>query len=102
MVSRRSLLAAICLTTLALLGCSSGGSSSGSPSGSGSGAPAAAPKPGKELLLFGWSEYVPESLIDGFTKETGIEVHYETYASNEEMLSKLLAGGTTYDLIQPT
>jgi spermidine/putrescine transport system substrate-binding protein len=29
-------------------------------------------------------------------------VHYETYASNEEMLSKLLAGGSNYDLIQPS
>ncbi len=45
-----------------------------------------------ELNLFAWSEYVPQSVIDGFTKETGIKVNYETYSSNEEMLSKLLAG----------
>ncbi|EIP98688.1 spermidine/putrescine-binding periplasmic protein [Opitutaceae bacterium TAV1] len=54
-----------------------------------------------ELNLFGWSEYVPESVIDGFTKETGIKVNYETYASGEEMLAKVLAGGVAYDLIQP-
>lgn len=60
------------------------------------------PKPGKELNLFAWSEYVPQEVLDGFTKETGIKVNYETYASNEEMLSKLLAGGTKYDLIQPS
>jgi spermidine/putrescine transport system permease protein len=70
--------------------------------GSGSAAPAPAPKAGKELNLFAWSEYVPQDVIDGFTKETGIKVNYETYASNEEMLSKLLAGGTKYDLIQPS
>jgi spermidine/putrescine transport system substrate-binding protein len=41
-------------------------------------------------------------VIDGFTKETNIEVNYEAYASNEEMMSKLLAGATKYDLIQPS
>lgn len=56
----------------------------------------------KELNLFAWSEYVPQTVIDGFTKETGIKVNYETYASNEEMLSKLLAGATAYDLVQPS
>jgi spermidine/putrescine transport system substrate-binding protein len=54
------------------------------------------------LNLFCWSEYVPQDVIDGFTKETGIKVNQENYASNEEMLSKLLAGGSKYDLIQPS
>jgi len=56
----------------------------------------------KELNLFAWSEYVPQSVIDGFTKETGIKVNYETYASNEEMLAKLVSGAQRYDLIQPS
>jgi spermidine/putrescine-binding protein len=56
----------------------------------------------KELNLFAWSEYVPQEIIDAFTKETGIKVSVESYASNEEMLAKLLAGGGTYDLIQPS
>lgn len=55
----------------------------------------------EQLNLFAWSEYVPQKVIDGFTKETGIKVNYETYASGEEMLSKLLAGGAAYDLVQP-
>jgi spermidine/putrescine transport system substrate-binding protein len=54
-----------------------------------------------ELNLFAWSEYVPQTVIDGFTKETGIKVNYETFASGEEMLAKLLGGGASYDLIQP-
>jgi spermidine/putrescine transport system substrate-binding protein len=56
----------------------------------------------KELNLFAWSEYVPEAVIKGFETETGIKVNYETYASNEEMLSKLLAGAAQYDLVQPS
>src|SRR5262245_63159822 len=55
-----------------------------------------------ELNLFAWSEYVPQSVLDGFTKETGIQVNYETYASNEEMLAKLLSGAASYDVIQPS
>jgi spermidine/putrescine transport system permease protein len=43
----------------------------------------------EQLNLFAWSEYVPQAVIDGFTKETKIKVNYETYASGEEMLSKL-------------
>ena len=63
----------------------------------------AAPKKKKgELNLFGWSEYVPQAVLDGFTEETGIKVNYETYSSGEEMLAKLLAGGSRYDLIQPS
>jgi len=55
----------------------------------------------EELNLFAWSEYVPQAVIDGFTKETKIKVNYDTYASGEEMLSKLVAGGAAYDLVQP-
>jgi spermidine/putrescine transport system substrate-binding protein len=65
----------------------------------------AAPPPAaaaEELNLFAWSEYVPQSVLDGFTQETGIQVNYETYASNEEMLAKLLSGAANYDLIQPS
>lgn len=96
------------MAALGLLACKSSEEkpAPAAPSGSGSAKPApsaeAKPKPGKELNLFAWSEYVPQEVLDGFTKETGIRVNYETYASNEEMLSKLLAGGTKYDLIQPS
>ena len=56
----------------------------------------------QELNLFAWSEYVPQAVIDGFTEKTGIRVNYETYASNEEMLAKLVSGAQSYDLIQPS
>ncbi|HSN97463.1 MAG TPA: spermidine/putrescine ABC transporter substrate-binding protein [Candidatus Nanopelagicales bacterium] len=98
-------LLAIAIVTL-LIGCGEkkdqpAAPQAGAGTGTGTGK-AAEPKPLKELNLFAWSEYVPQEVIDGFTKETGIKVNYETYASNEEMLSKLLAGGTKYDLIQPS
>jgi spermidine/putrescine transport system substrate-binding protein len=55
----------------------------------------------KEVNVFAWSEYIPQAVLDGFTKETGIKVNYETFSSGEEMLAKVLAGGTAYDLVQP-
>lgn len=65
-------------------------------------APAAEGDAEKKLNLYCWSEYVPQAVIDQFTKETGIQVSVENYDSNEEMLAKLLAGGGAYDLIQPS
>ncbi len=56
----------------------------------------------KVLNLFVWSEYVPQAVIDKFSNQTGIKVNVENYASNEEMLAKLLASGGQYDLIQPS
>lgn len=56
----------------------------------------------QSLNLFAWSEYVPQEVIDGFTKDTGIKVNYETYDSNEAMITKLAQGSTHYDLIQPS
>ncbi|EYF05978.1 polyamine ABC transporter substrate-binding protein [Chondromyces apiculatus] len=84
-----------------LVGCKKDEPAAPAPGAGSAKAPAAAAV-GKELNLFAWSEYIPEDVITGFTKETGVKVNYETYASNEEMLSKLLAGGTKYDLIQPS
>jgi len=59
-------------------------------------------KPASTLNLFAWSEYVPQEVIDGFTRETGIHVNYESYGSNEAMLTKLARGSSRYDLIQPS
>ncbi|HVU25374.1 MAG TPA: spermidine/putrescine ABC transporter substrate-binding protein [Opitutus sp.] len=55
-----------------------------------------------ELNLFGWTEYVPQPVLDGFTAETGIKVNFETFSSNEELLAKLVAGGGNYDVVQPS
>ena len=37
-----------------------------------------------------------------FTKETGIKVVYDVFDSNEVLETKLLAGGTGYDVVVPT
>ena len=42
------------------------------------------------------------SIIEDFTKETGIKVVYDVFDSNEILETKLLAGGTGYDVVVPT
>lgn len=56
----------------------------------------------KELNLYGWSEYIPQELLDNFTKQTGVKVNYDTYSSNEELMAKLQAGASGYDVIIPS
>ncbi|HLN64414.1 MAG TPA: spermidine/putrescine ABC transporter substrate-binding protein [Symbiobacteriaceae bacterium] len=59
-------------------------------------------KLGKELNLFSWAEYFPEEVLKGFETEYGVKINYDTYANNEEMASKLQAGGGQYDLAVPS
>src|SRR5690349_11755734 len=63
-------------------------------------APAATKK--ETLNIFCWSEYIPQPVIDAFSRATKVKVNVENFASNEEMLAKLQAGSTKYDLIQPS
>lgn len=51
------------------------------------------------LNVFNWSEYLPQSVIDKFEETYNIKVNYSTFSSNEEMLAKLMAGGSNYDLV---
>jgi spermidine/putrescine-binding protein len=54
------------------------------------------------LNLYAWSEYVPQQLLDDFSTKYGITVNYDTYSSNEELLAKLQAGASGYDVIVPS
>jgi spermidine/putrescine transport system substrate-binding protein len=56
----------------------------------------------KQLNLYNWSDYVAKSTIPGFQKKTGIEVTQDFFSSNEDLLAKLQAGGTGYDVIVPS
>ena len=52
--------------------------------------------------VYNWSDYIDESIIEDFTKETGIKVVYDVFDSNEILETKLLAGGSGYDVVVPT
>lgn len=53
------------------------------------------------LSIYNAGEYIDEELVSAFEAEYGVRVNYSTFASNEEMYTKLL-GGTVYDIIVPS
>jgi spermidine/putrescine transport system substrate-binding protein len=81
----------------------------GSPASSSSGsANALAGKPlENHLEIYNWSEYDDPSTFTKFKKlpaeaKAGMTVHETFYSSNDELLAKLHAGGTSYDIIAPS
>lgn len=56
----------------------------------------------RTLNVFNYGDYINEDLIDKFEEETGIEVVYDTYESNEIMYQKVKNSPGTYDLIFPS
>jgi putrescine transport system substrate-binding protein len=56
----------------------------------------------KVVHVYNWSDYIDESILTDFTKETGIKVVYDVFDSNELVETKLLAGNSGYDVVVPT
>ncbi len=66
-------------------------------------AQAASKKGAGQVIVYNWSEYIPQDVLDDFTKETGIKVVYSTFESNEAMYAKVkLMRGKGYDVIVPS
>ncbi|MEO0682864.1 MAG: polyamine ABC transporter substrate-binding protein [Pseudomonadota bacterium] len=63
--------------------------------------PALAEEP-KQLFIYNWSDYIAEDTIAAFEEETGIDVTYDVFDSNEVLEAKLLAGSSGYDLVVPS
>lgn len=52
------------------------------------------------LNVIGWSEYVPEDVLQQFTSEKGIKVNYTAYSDPDEMLAKVRSSSDgTYDMV---
>ncbi len=56
----------------------------------------------EKLYIYNWGDYIDDALLTKFSEETGIEVIYEEYATNEDMYVKIKNGGSQYDLIFPS
>ena len=56
----------------------------------------------QEVRVYNWSDYIADSTIREFEKETGIDVTYDVYDSNEILEGKLLSGNTGYDIVGPS
>ncbi len=60
------------------------------------------PQLAKELHIYNWSDYIDPQIYEDFEKEYGVRIVEDTFASNEELLAKLQAGATGYDIIVPS
>lgn len=56
----------------------------------------------KILYVYSWADYIPQEIYRDFEKETGIKVVEDIYSSNEEMYTKIKAGGDGYDILMPS
>jgi spermidine/putrescine-binding protein len=63
---------------------------------------ATTPPLAKELHIYNWSEYIDPEIYEDFEQEFGVKVIEDTFASNEDLLAKLQAGATGYDIIVPS
>ncbi len=54
------------------------------------------------LNIYAWSESINPALIEQFETDTGIEVVFDSYTSNEDLLAKLKSGTSNYDLVFPS
>ena len=56
----------------------------------------------QRVNFYNWSDYIDPTVLKDFTRETGIEVTYDTFDSNDLLETKLLAGKSGYDVVVPT
>jgi putrescine transport system substrate-binding protein len=59
-------------------------------------------QPERVVNFYNWSDYIDPTVLDDFSKETGIKVRYDTFDSNDTLEAKLLAGKSGYDVVVPT
>ncbi|MCR9127606.1 MAG: polyamine ABC transporter substrate-binding protein [Rhodobacteraceae bacterium] len=55
-----------------------------------------------EVRVYNWSDYIDEELLSKFEAETGIDLVYDVFDSNEVLETKMLAGGSGYDVVVPS
>lgn len=55
-----------------------------------------------KLYVYNWGEYIDPDLIDQFEEETGIDVVYDMFETNEVMYAKMAQDSSSYDVICPS
>ena len=92
-VSRRAFVRGAAACVAGLVGTAATGALTGCSAGNGP----------DELNVYWWSEYVPDSVVEGFENEFGIKVNRTLFSSNEDMLAKVrMENPGTYDLLMPS
>lgn len=102
------------LLALALAACGGGpaaspGNEYGASGGDSGGGTSSAPSDGvdrsrlsRQLFFYNWSDYIDPAVLEQFEAEYGVRVVVDTYDSNEDMLAKVRAGNSGYDIVVPS
>jgi spermidine/putrescine transport system substrate-binding protein len=107
-INRREALGLGGMAMLAAAAAACGGTTtSGGTSPSSGGNPLAGKPLENHLEIYNWSQYDDPSTYKKFVKlpaevKAGMTYHETYYSSNDELLAKLHAGGTSYDIIVPS
>ena len=56
----------------------------------------------EEVRVYNWSDYIDEALLAQFEEETGYDLIYDVFDSNELLETRMLAGGSGYDVVVPS
>ena len=56
----------------------------------------------KQVIVYNWGDYIDPETLDMFEEETGIDVVYEEYETNEIMYPKIQSGAIAYDVVCPS
>lgn len=56
----------------------------------------------KVLHVYNWADYIAPDTVADFEARAGIKVVYDVYDSNEVLETKLLTGGSGYDVVVPS
>ena len=103
----------LALLVAALLATACGGGAADAPTAVPADVPAATSAPGdgaqvdtsrlsSELRVYNWGDYVDPDVLDEFEQEFGVTVVLDVFPANEDMIAKVRAGGSGYDIVVPT
>ena len=57
---------------------------------------------GEKLVVYNWGEYIDPEVLTMFEEETGIDIVYEEFETNEILYPKISSGASAYDVICPS
>lgn len=99
---KKSLITLLLLLLVTLLAACGGGPAGGPSSGEEDGGENGKSQLASELSVYNWADYIDEQILKDYEAEYGVKIIYDTYASNEDLLAKVQAGATGYDIIFPS